>query len=457
MPGKAKPTALERRLAVWESLNERQQTFVRIIYDLDQETEAKRAYQAAQGHYDKRPASEWRQIDFTHEPYNRDLYGVTTLQSRLEWEGYHNQGNGSTMTVLLEKGLIEQDIRGTRFGVMHTVLLTREGRAVYRAAHDMGGRGSRSTVDLSDRSWQVLGYLWAADQRGKPLDWTYSTTVERVLIGKHGLAERATRRVGYQITEKGRRYYRQHWTEYAQVYPEINAPHPDGVAVWPKEVDAALARAGRRCDALTGAWRDAWKAGEEAGRRAAAEPPEAREGEEPEVAELQAERHALAVEAATREVDLAERHKERLEQAARTAAWAYVRMAVAAFTAAVDGTDPQAAIDAVADDTTKALPDPKPTGLRGIDAAAVKHHAAAIGKPLPRKGPPPRPRRQPRYHQQQEETTPPPTPGSELVTYADFLARRVKGGDLQRTLHAEALAPQDAADSSCTDPNGDPT
>ncbi|MCF1592400.1 hypothetical protein [Streptomyces muensis] len=447
----------ERRLAVWEALNERQQAFVRIIYDLDQENEANRAYAAAQGKYDKRPASEWRQIDFTHEPYNRDLFGITTLQSRLEWEGYHNQGNGATMTVLIEKDLIEQHIRATRFGIMHTVLLTREGRAVYRAAHDMG-RGSRSTVELSDRSWQVLGYLWSAHQRGKPLSWTYSTTIEKVLIDKYGLAEEATRGVGYQITEEGRRYYRQHWTEYAQVYPEINAPHPDGIVVWPKEVDAALVRAGRRCDALAGAWRDAWKTGEEAGRRAAAESPEAREGEEPEIADLRAERYDLAIAAATREAELAEQHKERLEGAVHTAAWTYVRMAVAAFTAAVDGTDPQAAVDASVDDTAEVLPNPKPTGLRGIDTAAVKHHAAAIGKPLPRKGPPPRPRRRPRsrYYQQKEEITPPPAPCSELVTYAGFLVSHVKDGDLQRTLHAEALAPQ-TSDTSCTDPNGDPT
>ncbi|MFJ9378957.1 hypothetical protein [Streptomyces sp. NPDC101455] len=456
MPGK-KPTVRQRRLALWESLNERQQAFVRVIYDLDQGNEANRAASAAQGNYDKRPASEWRQIDFTHEPYNRDLFGITDLQSRLEREGYHNQGNGATMTVLIDKALIEQHIRATRSGIMRTVLLTLEGRAVYRAAHDTG-RGSRTTVDLSDRSWQVLGYLWSAHQRGESLRWTYSTTVEKVLIDKHGLAEEANRGFGYQITEKGRQYYREHWTEYAHVYPEINNPHPDGVVVWPKEVDTALIRAGRRSGALASAWRDAWKIGEEAGRRAAAEPPEARKGEEPELAELRAERHALAITAATREANLAEQHKERLEDAARTAAWTYVRMAVAAFTAAVDGTDLQAAIDTAINDLVEELPDPTPTGLRGIDSAAVKHHAAAIGKPLPRKGPPPRPRRpRSRYSQQKEEITPPPDPFGELVTYAAFLVGHVSGGELQRTLHAEAFAPQALPDTDCTDPDGDQT
>ena len=47
------------------------------------------------------------------------------------------------------------------------------------------------------------------DQQGKPLAWTYSKTIEYVLIDKHQppLAENAGNYRGYQITDRGRDFY----------------------------------------------------------------------------------------------------------------------------------------------------------------------------------------------------------------------------------------------------------
>ncbi|MER5302165.1 hypothetical protein ABT039_22280 [Streptomyces lasiicapitis] len=444
MSGRTKLSAKQKRQALWEALNERQQRFLSIIYALDQAAEADHAAAGARGAYDKRPATQWRQIDFTHEPYDRDLFGITELQRHLEHEGHHNQGNGATVKVLVNHGLVEQDMRGTRMGVVHTLRLTREGRAVYRAGTGSGGR--TATVDLTGRAWQVLGALWAAHQQGKPLNWTYSTTIEHVLIAKHGLAERAESQLGYRITASGRVYYRSHWTEYAGTYPEINTPHPDGVQPWPAATDTALADASRRYQNLADAWKETWSLHEEAVRRATAEP-QPTDSTLPELIALRAERHTLDTALAAQQVALAEQHLARLDELAQTAAYSYARAAAAAFTAAVERTDPPTAITAVSEGAST-LPVPTKTGFKSLDSRGAQLHAAAIGQPLPRKGPPPRRRPNRQGHATPPRPSAPAAPHTDVATYADHLARQVRGGQLQRLLHAERLAPAEEPDKT---------
>src|SRR5207237_6613061 len=154
-------------LTAWTELNDRQQGTLRAIYLIDQRNEETRRREAARGRFDGRPAVEWRRIDFAHDPSDRRLVGLTELQSQLELHGWDNQGNGSTMAALASRGLITRNIRGTAFGVMHTVALTRAGRAAARAGISLD-TGAKPKVGLSERAWEVLALVSAADLRGQP-------------------------------------------------------------------------------------------------------------------------------------------------------------------------------------------------------------------------------------------------------------------------------------------------
>lgn len=173
-----------KALATWTALNDRQQGTLAVIYELDQEAESGRRRRAAGGDYDDTPAAVWRRIDFAHDPSLRDLVGWTEMQARLASRGWDNQGNGSTVAALAARELVTRDGYGTPFGMMRTVSLTRAGRAAARAGLSLRPGGAPSAA-LGRRSWEVLALLWAADQQGKPLAWTYSKTIEYVLIEKH--------------------------------------------------------------------------------------------------------------------------------------------------------------------------------------------------------------------------------------------------------------------------------
>lgn len=220
-----------KALAAWRELNDRQQGTLSVIYELEQGVEVARKVDAANGYWDSSPAAVWRRIDFAHDPSDRRLFGTTELQSRLASRGWDNQGNGSTMAALADRGLITLDQRGTTFGLMRTVTLTRAGRAAVRAGTALTtGRAPKAA--LGQRAWEVLAKLWACDQAGKPLDWGHSTTIDRVLIGKHvpPLARKLDWR-GYEITDRGREFYGEHYAAHTVAHPDVprtpTAPTPN--------------------------------------------------------------------------------------------------------------------------------------------------------------------------------------------------------------------------------------
>ena len=166
-----------KALAAWTELNDRQQGTLAVIYELDQQAEASHRRGGARGDFSREPAAAWRAIDFAHTPSLRELVGWTEMQMRLESRGWDNQGNGSTMAALADRGLLERGSRPTSLGRMLTVTLTREGRAAARAGTSATpGRAPKAV--LSRRSWEVLALLWAAGRRGEPLKWDYPPNPE---------------------------------------------------------------------------------------------------------------------------------------------------------------------------------------------------------------------------------------------------------------------------------------
>ncbi|MCU4750223.1 hypothetical protein [Streptomyces sp. G-5] len=430
------PPRTPKALAAWSELNDRQQGTLAVIYDLDQGAESARRRSAAQGYYDARPASEWRQIAFAHDPSERRLLGVTEMQSRLAARGWDNQGNGSTVAALATRKLITRSQYGTPYGVMLTVALTRAGRAAARAGLSLHPDGAR-TAALGYRSWQVLALLWAADQQGLP--WTHSTTIERVLIDKHvpPLAEAIGNYRGYRITDRGRDFYRTQYAAHTAAHPDVHAPHPLGpdAEPWPKKADELLKEHRRVYRALTTAWREA-----DAARRAAEE--EAASPARPVPAPLPAAlieqfaaRHRLLQDTARQRADLAAGHAEELAAHAERAARAYAAATLAALRAATSQSNPLVGIEpppATTDGWDEPhLAPPEATGIHAIDAEVKRLYAVAIGKPLPRRGPAPKRRR----HWASLDATAAAPPGQDHAALAGFLFEHLADGALLRRLH----------------------
>ncbi|MEU8478120.1 hypothetical protein [Streptomyces hygroscopicus] len=133
--------------AAWDALNERQQTYMTVLYDHDQAVEAARAQDAAAGHYDDTPASVWRWIDVV-TPGTK----LTPVQRALARQDVRDDGTGSTLQALQRYGLIEvqDEVTETRRGKARTVKvkLTRAGRAAVRAGTKEPGR--RRAGELSE-------------------------------------------------------------------------------------------------------------------------------------------------------------------------------------------------------------------------------------------------------------------------------------------------------------------
>lgn len=432
------PARTSKALQAWLDLNDRQQGTLAVIYDLDQAAEAGRRSGAARGEYDDRPASVWRSIDFAHEPALRQVFGWTQLQERLMGRGWDNQGNGSTMAALERRGLITRDNRPTRYGYMRTVQLTREGRAAAQAGTSLTPGGPRKAA-LGHRSWEVLALLWQAHLRGQPLKWGYSTTIERALIGKHVPPLARSVSGGYEITDRGCDFYREHYAAHTAAHPDIRAPHPDGADAepWPPAADKLLGEHRQLYRGLLGAWKDACSAQQAAEKEAAASLPKLPDTLPAAVVAQTEARHKLWCETAQQRAALAAQYTEDLRARAEHAARAYALAALAAYGSAVVQANPLEGMEPPAPepDTWDEPPLPKPaeTGINAIDAEATKLHAAAVGRPVKRRGP--APTRRTRRGNVRLTEKPATEPGAALYALAEHLRGHVLGGALVRRLH----------------------
>ncbi|GGY71470.1 hypothetical protein GCM10010363_61020 [Streptomyces omiyaensis] len=453
--------AAGKALEAWRELNDRQQGTLAVVFELDQGAETSRRRSAARGEWDDRPASEWRTIDFAHEPGDRRAFGWTLMQERLASRGWDNQGNGSTVAALAARGLLERDARPTTFGFMHQVRLTRAGRAAARAGTADTPGGPRK-ASLGERSWEVLAMLWRADTRGGILPWGHSPTIENVLIKKHvpPLAESVSPGSGYRITDRGKDFYRQQYAAHAAAHPNVTAPHPDGARAepWPAEADTRLARLARTRRALAAAWKEARDQHQAA--QAEAQPPAAtglaaQERERylralpDEAARLRADRALLWQDTARQRAEQAAADTARLEELLTEAARAWAAAALRGFNAAVGGVDPLAVLPAADDPAEWADPrlvPPAQTGVHGLDDDAVRLYAAAVGTPRKRRGPAPKERRAWARTLAREV----PEPGAPYAELAWWLTDQLAGGSLVRRLHPHRLAAEAAVQSTET-------
>ncbi|MDH6130048.1 hypothetical protein [Kitasatospora sp. GP82] len=365
--------------AVWLELNDRQRFYLESVYRADQRAEAQHRADGATGVWDDRPASVWRQIKAYHEPPLKDLVGTTELQYLWERAGYHSQGNGSTIAMLVRRGLVLHDWRATRFGRMHTLAMTRQGRAVVRAGL---GLSTPRSVKLSERSVEVIGLLYAARSSEKGyLDWGFSRTVERFIEAKPEPLARYRQGYGsgYEITDAGIALYERSFEDFGRAYPRLVLPDPAGrTSPWPADADRLLEQLANTEHALRYTIKDLRERLQQSEKAAADTPPQS----SGVPAKLESDWHDLLVRQARERADLARTLLDQALPALDRAVVAYAAATLAAVTALVEGRDVLAAMTAAAEQAEPGtLPPFTPTGVDRVDLEAKRLHDLYTGQP----------------------------------------------------------------------------
>lgn len=225
---------MSKHLHLWEKLNKRQQATLTAIYRTDQSVEAAQKEGWRLGSI-REKASVWRNLQYYFEPTSHE----TLLHKLLSQAGLVDQGLGSTLQVLERHKLIECNYFN---GELISIKLTTTGRAVARAG--LGELAPKKTPkgQLKPRQWEALCTAYQAGELGLDsgltfgdyagLSWQWTWLRLRDYQGD-GLVKE----VGYWkngkhlnklvITDAGIEFYRQQWSQYVTLYPDVNAPLPD--------------------------------------------------------------------------------------------------------------------------------------------------------------------------------------------------------------------------------------
>jgi hypothetical protein len=154
---------LSKQQLLWEELNPRQQTYLRLIFEIDQQREVLERGQDWRRSV-TRPTSQWRWIEYA------EIFGQsTTLRMRIEEAGEVDPGTGSTFKALLTRKLIEirypyDDLRWL------DCKLTKQGRAVARAGLGLEAPKKVPKGQLRERQWASLVAAYVAGDGGVKKD-----------------------------------------------------------------------------------------------------------------------------------------------------------------------------------------------------------------------------------------------------------------------------------------------
>ena len=220
----------------WGDLNERQQQYMEIIFNLDQGLE--RYYRlppTQRPAWDNPPASVWRWL-----PYEKGLW------RKLEEAGLRDQGTGSTFEALEKRKLIESSAKGIK--------LTDQGRALVRDAKGLQAHKALPAGTLQEWHWRALAHAYRCGEQGitewprgigdatvrrledykvkgeyKPLiayNLIPCDPYQRLKPFSYTQYETATTCNLLCITPFGAQYYRENWARYREMYPDVDAPQP---------------------------------------------------------------------------------------------------------------------------------------------------------------------------------------------------------------------------------------
>lgn len=244
-------------MTTWDKLNERQQFYLKSIFDLDQSTEVNRKWLAARG-LDQTPARVWRWI-----PYNA---GRAYLQTLIENAGYRDEGTGSTFEALRKRGfiLLRYEPGSLRQPII-SVQITRQGRALIREAFGLEAPKSLPAGTLREWHWKALVHAYKCGDQGvtewprgigdstirRLEDYTVKGELKPLLAYAlipcepfqrqkwpyYDQYEIATERNLLKITDVGKLFYEERWQLYREMYPDVDAPAPTPGSLYEKETE----------------------------------------------------------------------------------------------------------------------------------------------------------------------------------------------------------------------------
>jgi hypothetical protein len=237
-----------RDMPSWGDLNERQQEYLKSVFEVDQALEANVKLAGARGRWNSTPASEWRWM-----PYNASS---TALLRRIQDAGYRDEGTGSTFAALERRGLVLCKYEPGSIGApILFVQITKVGRKLVREGLGLKAPRALPTGTLREWHWKALVCAYQAGSAGvrewpkgigqgtllrledyrikgqdRPLIETARVPCEPYLRrrwpGDDGVM--STERSVTRITPFGEQFYRDNWQQYRELYPEVNAPAPGG-------------------------------------------------------------------------------------------------------------------------------------------------------------------------------------------------------------------------------------
>ncbi|MEJ6486156.1 hypothetical protein N0Y54_33675 [Nostoc punctiforme UO1] len=226
---------MSKHLHLWEKLNQRQQATLTAIYRADQSVEAAQKEGWRLGSI-REKASVWRNLQYYFEPTSYE----TLLHKLLSLAGVVDQGLGSTLQVLERHKLIQCNYSDSE---LISIKLTTTGRAVARAGLGESAPKKPPKGQLKLKQWEALATAYQAGELGLDsglnfgdyagFSWQWTWLRLRDYQGS-GLVKE----VGYWnkdrkhstklvITQAGIEFYRQQWSQYCTLYPDVNAPKPD--------------------------------------------------------------------------------------------------------------------------------------------------------------------------------------------------------------------------------------
>ena len=224
---------LSKQELLWNQLNLRQQTYLRLIFEIDQHREALERGQDWR-RSSNRPASQWRWIEYA------EIFGKsTTLRARIKEAGEVDPGTGSTFKALSARKLIE--IRYPYDDLQWLdCKLTKQGRATVRAGLRLQAPKKPPKGQLRERQWAALVAAYMAGDGGVKRDvnlnyagfsWEWTWLRLRDYSDGSLIEERSNFKAGRHeydlvISQFGRHFYRSNWKKYRELYPNINAPEP---------------------------------------------------------------------------------------------------------------------------------------------------------------------------------------------------------------------------------------
>jgi hypothetical protein len=232
---------------LYNQLNERQQAYLKAVYQFDQEAENYERSAWSDGRQ-RRPADEWRWLPYTRTP---DGY-PPPLQSHLADLGMVDPGTGSTFNALETRGLIlcKNEWHGSqsRLESWLFVRMTPLGRKVVRAATGQASKPKLPAGTLQEWQWAALALVYAAGDEGlekyhgpgrgfgeygrvswktwlRLRDYKAGDLVqERIVPGSEDLSAYPHPKMGeyrMYITEFGKQYYEREKERYQERYQAL--------------------------------------------------------------------------------------------------------------------------------------------------------------------------------------------------------------------------------------------